>query len=142
VGHVKSGPPLPLKDLATREELIRWLYRQLVNTLSPGKPHQGVVRVRSPNNMVAFVNLLVYFCDLGFPAHWISDYVQNVLGDKVVREGYRHLLADVHSSQQEVDRKLGLGPWLVELETVLASVRKGLPFFVSFPLGVGRHRKV
>ena len=136
VGHVKSGPPLSLKDLATREELIRWLNRQLVNTLSPGKPHQGMVRVRSPNNMVAFVNLLVYLCDLGFPAHWISDYVQNMLADKVVTRaiparGLPIPVSDVHSSQQGVDRKLGLGPWIVELETVLASVRKGLPFFVS-----------
>ncbi|KAF9650795.1 hypothetical protein BDM02DRAFT_3127458 [Thelephora ganbajun] len=142
VGHVKPGPPSPIKDLATRGELIRWLDRQLVNTLSPGKPHQGMVRVRSPNNMVAFVNLLVRLCDLGFPAHWISDYVQSMLMDKVVTRAVpaRELpipVSDIHSSQQGADRKLGLGPWIAELEAVLASVRKGLPFFVSLPADDG-----
>jgi len=140
VGHVQSRSPI--KDLATREELIRWLNRQLVNTLSPGGPHYGIVRVKSPNNMVAFVNLLVHLCGLGFPAHWISDYVQNVLADKVVTRaiparGLPIPVSDIHSSQQGADRKLGLGPWIAELETILASVQKGLPFFISLPMDDG-----
>lgn len=55
-----------------------------MNTLSPGKPYQGMVRVRSPNDMVAFVNLLVHLCDLGFLRHWILDHARNMLADKVV----------------------------------------------------------
>ena len=142
VGYVTPGPPYSIKDLATREELIRWLNRQLVNTLSPGRPHQGMVRVRSPNNLVAFVNLLVHLCGLGFPAHWISDYVQNMVADKVVTRvvparGLPIPVSDIHSSQQGADRKLGLGPWMAELESILALVRKGLPFFVSLPLDDG-----
>ena len=149
VGHAKAGPqigpPLSIKDLAGREELIWWLNTQLVNTMSPGKPHQGAVRVRSQNNMVAFVNLLVHLCELGFPAHWISDYVQNLLADKVVSRatparGLPISIGDVRDPSQRwgaADRKLGLGPWIAELETVLASVRKGLPFFVSLPTDDG-----
>jgi len=142
VGHVQPGSPSSIKDLATREELIRWLNRQLVNTLSPGRPHQGMVRVRSPNNMVAFVNLLVHLCGLGFPAHWISDYVQNMLADKVATRaiparGLPIPVDDILSSQQGGDRKLELGPWTAELETILASVRKGLPFFVPLPVDDG-----
>ena len=138
VGHIMPGPPLSTKDLATREELIRWLNRHLVNTLSPGKPHPGTIRVRAPNNLVAFVNLLVHLCNFGFPAHWISDYVQGMLADKVVTGAIpaRDLPIPVGDGQG-VDRKLGLGPWLAELETVLASVRKGLPFFVSLPSDSG-----
>jgi len=134
VGHTASGPPFSTKDLATREELIRWLDRQLVNTLCPGRPPHGRVCVRAPNNLVAFVNLLVHLCDFGFPAHWISDYVQNMLADKVVTKAIpaRGLPIPINNAQdQGADRKLGLGPWIAELESVLASVRKGLPFFVS-----------
>ena len=140
VGRIKPGLGLPIEGLATREELIGWLNRQLVNILSPGKPHQGVVRVRSPNNLVAFINLLVHLCDLGFPAHWISDYVQNMLADKVVTRAIpsRGLPIPINDVQgAAVDRKLMLGPWMAELETILASVRKGLPFFVSLPLDGG-----
>ena len=138
VGHVKPGPAQPIEGLATREELIRWLNRQLVNILSPGKPHQGMVRVRSPNNLVAFINLLVHLCDLGFPAHWISDYAQNMLADKVVTRAIpaRGLPIPINEVQG-ADRKLALGPWMAELETILASVQKGLPFFVSLPLDDG-----
>jgi hypothetical protein len=142
VGHLQRGPLLSIKDLATREELIRWLDRQLVNTLSPGQPHPGMVRVRSPNNMVAFINQLVHLCDLGFPAHWISDYVQNMLADKVVSRAVPSRVlpipvSDMDSSQRGADRKLGLGPWIAELETILASIREGLPFFVSLPTDDG-----
>ena len=101
-----------------------------------------MVRVRSPNNMVAFVNLLVHLCGLGFPAHWISDYVQSMLTDKVVTRaiparGLPIPVSDIHSSQQGADRKLRLGPWTAELETISVSVRKGLPFFVSLPMDDG-----
>ena len=136
VGHIASGPPFSTKDLATREELIRWLNRQLVNTLSPGKPCRGWIRVRAPNNLVAFVNLLVHLCNSGFPAHWISDYVQNMLADKVVTKAIpaRGLPIPINDTQdQGADRKLGLGPWIAELESIFASVRKGLPFVVSLP---------
>ena len=138
VGHIPPGPPLSTKDLATREELIRWLNRLLANTLSPGKPNRGTVRVKAPNNLVAFVNVLVHLCEFGFPAHWISDYIHGILADKVVTRAVpaRNLPIPV-GDYQGVDRKLGLGPWLAELETVLASVRKGLPFFVSLPLDSG-----
>ena len=101
-----------------------------------------MVHVRSPNNLVAFVNLLVHLCDLGFPAHWISDYVQNMLADKVVTRAVpaRGLPIPIGASDDQLqgaDRKVGLGPWMAELENVLASVRKGLPFFVSLPFNDG-----
>ena len=136
VGHIAPGPPLPTRDLATREELIQWLDRHLVNTLSPGMPHPGTVRVKAPNNLVAFVNLLVHLWDIGFPAHWISEYVQNILADRVVTGAIPPKALPIPVGDgQGADRKLGLGPWIAELESVLASVRKGLPFFVSLPSG-------
>ena len=139
IGHIMPGPPLSTKKLAAREELIRWLNRQLVNTLSPGMPDYGEVRVRAPNNLVAFVNLLVHLCDFGFPGHWISEYVQNILADKVVSRAIpaSRLPIPISDLQEGADRKLGLRPWIAELENVLASVRKGLPFFVSLPLDGG-----
>ena len=98
-------------------------------------PAHHVVRVKAPNNLVAFVNLLAHLCDFGFPGHWISDYVQNMLADKVLTRAIPASQLPIPISDRQVgaDRKLGLGPWVAELETVLASVRKGLPFFVSLP---------
>ena len=56
--------------------------------------------------MVAFVNLLVHLCDLGFPVYWISDYVQNVLADKAVTRviparGLPIPVSSIHSGLQE-----------------------------------------
>ena len=88
--------------------------------------------------MVASVNPLVHLCELGFPAHWISDYAQNVLADKLVTRaitagGLPIPVGDINSSQQHADRELGLGPQVAELETILASAGRGLPPFVSVP---------
>ena len=72
---------------------------------SPGKLRQGVM---------AFVNLLVRLCDLFvvFPAHWVSDYVQNTLADKdvtrVISAGELPIpVSGTHSSQQGADQKFG-----------------------------------
>lgn len=84
--------------------------------------------------MVAFVNLPIHLCELGFPA---------VLGrglrsERGMFSPGRYLLgwlpvpvSDACSSQQGAGRKLGLGPWGG------SSSGKGLPFFVSMPTNGG-----
>lgn len=63
--------PQQLSDLASREELSRWLTRILLYTIVPGHGGLGDAHVSLPNNLVAFIDLLVYlhsvrFQDTGF----------------------------------------------------------------------------
>jgi hypothetical protein len=76
--------PRPLDELASRKELAPWLHQLLVNTLVPGVSPQAMGRfqapnmamsVRMPNNLVAFAGLLIYLHTIGYPGHWLGEFV-------------------------------------------------------------------
>ncbi|EIW51999.1 uncharacterized protein TRAVEDRAFT_136302 [Trametes versicolor FP-101664 SS1] len=71
--------PRPLSDLASRDELTTWLTRVLFNTLIPGRTCMPPQNVRLPNNLVAFFGLLMHLNRVGYPAHWLSDFLGRVL---------------------------------------------------------------
>lgn len=81
-----NSQPIPLEELASREELTRWLDRTLIYALVPGRPAAGAVRVRLPNNLATFVGLLLHLHKVGFPGHWLSDYFHAILHDQLSTE--------------------------------------------------------
>ncbi|KAJ6461174.1 hypothetical protein C8R47DRAFT_116012 [Mycena vitilis] len=139
VSLAKTPLPRPLAELATRAELTRWLTRVLLYTCVPGSAGMQNARVRMPNNLVAFVRLLVHLHAVGYPAHWLSEFLQPVLADELVTEVAPYLgqfpipLSDLGRSGAR--RRVRLDAWLPELEGILASAATGLPFAVSVPKG-------
>ena len=75
-----------MSDLASWEELSRWLTPILLYTIVPGHGGLKSVHVSLPNNLVAFINLLVYLHGGGFPGHWLSDFIWSVLADNLVTD--------------------------------------------------------
>ena len=78
--------PQRLSDLASREEISRWLTHILLYTIVPGHGGLKSVHVSLPNNLVAFIDLLVYLDGVGFPGHWLSDFIWSVLADNLVTD--------------------------------------------------------
>ncbi|KAJ7327536.1 hypothetical protein DFH08DRAFT_940827 [Mycena albidolilacea] len=134
--------PRPIAELATRAELTRWLTRVLLYTCVPGTPGMQVVRVRMPNNLVAFIRLLVHLHAVGYPAHWLAEFLQTVLSDTLVTDVVPYTgtfpipLSDLGRSVPA--RRVRLDPWLAELENVLVAGKpKGPemgPRFVTAPV--------
>ncbi|KAL6298482.1 hypothetical protein BKA93DRAFT_65275 [Sparassis latifolia] len=129
--------PRPLSELASREELTTWLTRVLLYTVVPGKSKPAPYKIRLPHNLAAFVGLLIHLHRVGFPAHWLSEFLKGILSGGIAtdlvpyRDFYPIPLADAH--QRVSRRRLRLDPWLVELETLLATVQAGLPFPITLP---------
>jgi len=140
MGLIVLGPqslPRPLSELASREEVITWLTRVFLCTVVPGSGGLGVFRARLPNNLVAFVKLLIHLQEVGFPSHWLSDFLQSILSDSLVTN-----IAPYHGkwpipvseiARRVRSRKVRLDPWRAELETILATAYEGIPFMVSLP---------
>jgi hypothetical protein len=128
--------------LASREELITWLTRVFIYTIVPGSGGLGPFRARLPNNLVAFVGLLVHLQGVGFPSHWLSDFLQSILSDNLVTniapyQGKWPIpVSDI--TRRVTRRKVHLDPWLAELETILATAYEGIPFLVPLPSGSAR----
>lgn len=140
-GKITLGPqqlPRPLQDLATREELTTWLTRLLVCTVMPPTPGNSGYRVRYPNNLVAFFNLLVHLSSVGFPSHWLSDFVSTILSGSLVTDIAPFLgelpIPMSEKTRRVASRKINLDPWLVEFETIIATSYESIPFPMSLPV--------
>ncbi|KAG7447536.1 uncharacterized protein BT62DRAFT_1060778 [Guyanagaster necrorhizus] len=139
-----SAKPLPrlLSTLATREELILWLTRVFITTILPPEPPNPraelLCRVRYPNNLVAFFGLLMRLPTIGYPLHWISEYLNTLLSDNLVTDlvPYRGKfpIPPGEPAQHAPSRRVNLNPWLSELETITALSYEALPFPVSLRL--------
>lgn len=143
----KKDLPRPLTELASRQELVAWLTRVFVYTVLPGAAGRGPVRVRMPNNLIAFFGLINYLPEVGYPAHWIADLVQGLLSGKMTTDIAPYQgqwpipLSDMR--RRVARRAVRTDTWLLDMENVFAVSQQGFPFAVSLPLGfASSHREI
>ncbi|KAJ7498066.1 hypothetical protein B0H11DRAFT_1998531 [Mycena galericulata] len=133
----KQNLPLPLTKLASRPELITWLTRVLIYTILPSSSGQNRFRARLPNNLVAFISLLMHLRGVGYPGHWLSEFLQTVLSGRLVTDIAPYTdkwpipVSDVN--RRVPARPVRLDPWIAELEAILATGLQGIPFHVPLP---------
>ncbi|KAI9060048.1 hypothetical protein FKP32DRAFT_1679333 [Trametes sanguinea] len=130
--------PRPRSELASRDELTNWLTRVLFNTFLPGKPRLPPQNVRLPHNLVAFFELLMHLSRVGFPAHWLSEFLARVLSGGMVSDiaPYTGFLPMPLSEMRRrvASRRVRTDPWLVEFENIIATAYHAVPFPISHAL--------
>ncbi|PBK94360.1 hypothetical protein ARMGADRAFT_1062580 [Armillaria gallica] len=123
--------PMPLKELASRNELTTWLTRIFL------------CLVRYPNNLAVFVDLQLHLHKVGFPPHWLADFLGRVLSNDLVTDIAPYLgpfpIPLEERTRRVPMRRINLDPWCMELKTILAEGREALPFpvLLSSPCDVG-----
>lgn len=126
-----------LKTLPPREDVVRWLTRVLLNILWAGDltMKQDCMighGVRQMMNTNAYVGLLLYLPKLGYPAHWISDFLQAVLSDKLSSDVEIFVgplpIPTSYSKKRVTMRRLYLAPWITELRAILTHAAPFAPF--------------
>lgn len=136
--------PRPLDELATRDELTTWLTQVLFNTFISGRAKQPPYGVRLPHNLVAFFALLLHLHRVGFPGHWLSEFLARVLSGSMVSdiEPYTDLwpIPEGYLRRRVPWRSIRTDPWLVEFETIIASSYYAIPFPVASALPAGFSR--
>ncbi|KAH8102117.1 hypothetical protein BXZ70DRAFT_930357 [Cristinia sonorae] len=129
--------PRPIHDLASRSELTTWLTRLLVNIMIPGTSQMAPNRCTLPNNMAAFLGLLCHLHRVGFPGHWLADYLQLVLTGSMVTDiapYEKEWPIPLEDMKRRVKpRKVRFDPWLPDFENILAESHEGLPFAITLP---------
>lgn len=131
--------PRRLSELASREELTSWLTRVLLNIIQPGRSQAAPCKIRLPNNLVAFFGLLLHLHRVGFPGHWLADFLRSILSGNFVTDldSYRgtYPIPPSELTRKVPRRYIRLDPWFAEFETVIAIANKGIPFSVFLPKG-------
>lgn len=129
--------PRSLNQLATRQELTSWLTRQFIYIIRPGRADSQPRRIILPNNLVAFIGLLIHLHGVGYPGHWLTEFLQPILADNLVTNIPPYLDVfpiPVSEIRRRVPkRKVRLDPWLPDLENILAPTWRGLPFAIVLP---------
>lgn len=130
--------PRPLSELATRDELTTWLTRVLFGTFIRGRSEPPPYDIRLPHNLTAFVGLLMYLHRVGYPGHWLSDLLARVLSGSMVSNivpyaGEYPVPVEEHSRRVPL-RTVRTDPWVIELETIIATVYNAIPFSVAIAL--------
>ncbi|TFK84368.1 hypothetical protein K466DRAFT_654782 [Polyporus arcularius HHB13444] len=125
----------PLTELATQDELKTWLTRVLFNTVLPARSKMGMSKVHVPHNLVAFFGLLLYLHGVGYPSHWLCELLARILSGSVhsdiapFRGEYPMPLSE--RARRVQPRRVRTDPWLVELETIIATAYYALPFSLA-----------
>ncbi|TCD63142.1 hypothetical protein EIP91_005901 [Steccherinum ochraceum] len=130
--------PLPLTQLASHDELKTWLCRVLFSTLISGRTSFGQMdRIHTPNNLTAFIVLVLHLHSVGFPSHWLSGFLSSVLANNLVSDvapyqGDYPTPTSEHS-RRVTQRKVNLEPWHADLEHILVTAYDALPFPIALP---------
>ncbi|KAI0786953.1 hypothetical protein C8Q75DRAFT_808032 [Abortiporus biennis] len=139
--HTQSLPH-PLFELASCQELMIWLTHQFFNTIISGWSVQPPNQVVLPNNLIAFFGILVYLHRVGYPGHWLSEFVQSILAGSLISEIAPYVnewpIPPANARKRVKRRYVRLDPWLPDLENILAVCWQGLPFTVSLPKDFAR----
>lgn len=136
IEHAQDPLPLPLDQLPPRKELETLLTRILLGILIPPKIGRGSIRVRYPNTVAFFVRFVAHVHTVGYPTHWIVDYLRTVLNDALTTGvapyiGVGPIPLDYSGTGPE--RRPNLHPWRLELEMIFAMCHSALPFPVPGP---------
>lgn len=130
--------PRPLSSLATREELTAWLTRVLFNTFIPARSKPRPHNVHAPHNLTAFFALLFYLHHVGYPAHWLSEFLARVLSGSMVSDIPRYdgywPIPVTERLRRVPSRRVRTDPWLVDFENIIATAYNALPFPIATAL--------
>ncbi|KAF9526018.1 hypothetical protein CPB83DRAFT_908722 [Crepidotus variabilis] len=132
-----TAHPRPLSALPSREELHEWLKRLLLWLVYPGRPKARPSLIIIPFSLVAFTQLLAELNGVGYPSHWISDFLQSVL-DGTMQANFTTYIGELPRPVSDLKKvtelhNVRLDPWHAEFETILASTKHALPFALLLP---------
>ncbi|TCD70623.1 hypothetical protein EIP91_002654 [Steccherinum ochraceum] len=100
------------------------------------------LHVYYPNNLAAFVSLLVHVHGVGFPSHWISNFLSNILTNTLISDVSPYLgplpIPISERNRRVAQRKVNLQPWHADLENILAVSYDAFPFPISLPESFAR----
>ncbi|KAJ7119247.1 hypothetical protein C8R43DRAFT_1137130 [Mycena crocata] len=130
--------PRTSAELAKRKPLKAWLTRVFLCTLVNGRQLNPFTRILCPNTLVAFVHLLIHLHSVGYPGHWLSNFLNTLLTNTLstnIRPYTGALpISPRHDwTQGRAIAHVHLDPWIPEMESIVATILPALPFALPLP---------
>lgn len=118
-----------------RERLETWLYRLFLKLTIPAhKPAiQSWVLINSPLNLTVFYRLLLHLSNIGYPAHWLSGVLDNLLSGRITTTARAPRSDSLKIKETKASKprlSQSIKPFVAELSTLASIWQSALPFGV------------
>ncbi|CAG8971364.1 hypothetical protein HYALB_00006913 [Hymenoscyphus albidus] len=135
VGH----KPQPFQRLLAKKPFMKWIYAQFFRLVLPFNVDISFVSgiIFSPLNITTFFHLLIQLRSLGYPSHWLSEALTNILTNKVLttcRPPRATPTSPQAITRTHREKHLNTTPFIAELSVLTQIFSPILPFLLTTPL--------
>ena len=130
-----SKSPLAFASLLPRASLMKWLWALLLKTILPvnrGEYHFYSL-ILSPMNTTLIFRILIHLRHLGYPSHWLSDFLAQILSNIAVTSARPPKTCPLEIEESTSDnpmRRLSITPFVPELTSLSLIFQPFLPFTI------------
>jgi hypothetical protein len=124
--------------LFPRKPFTKWFYAMFFKLAIP-LGHDVVAHMKiiySPLNLTILFRLIAQLHRLGYPAHWLSEPLQNIIENKIVttcRPPRKKPMRAADVKREYPEKKLCSAPFALEMATLAQLFQPLLPFLLTSP---------
>lgn len=123
---------IPWDKLMPRARAERWLYAHFLKICLPARrDSEDGAPVYAPQNLTAFMRLILRLAERGYPSHWLGTIIENLTSGvvKTTARAPRKEVMDVQDvSKMYPLRQITVAPWVAEFTTLVGIWRGLVPF--------------
>lgn len=134
-----TSSPNAYENLLSRSTLTKWLHAVLFKLALPAvrdTAAESMSPVQAPLNLSTFFRLMRRLHEIGYPKHWLSGILTDILLDKVVTSARPPNTSPLDIDEVRRERppkRISILPFVHELSTLATIFRPCLPFPVLDP---------
>ena len=126
---------LAFATLLPRASLMKWLWALLLKTILPvnRSEFQFNYLILSPMNMTPMFRILIHLRHLGYPSHWLSDFLTQFLSNNAVTSARPPKTCPLDIGESTRDNptiRISVAPWVPELTSLCLIFQPFMPFTV------------
>ncbi|KAI4220875.1 MAG: hypothetical protein LQ349_007983 [Xanthoria aureola] len=127
--------PLPFDQLLPRSKITTWLFTMFFKIVLPADRGSQAwdILIYAPLNLTIFIRILSHLNELGYPAHWLSAALVQILEDEVTtsaRPPETSPLSLAEARRENSTKRLTTAPFVTEMVIMTAMFLPLLPFAV------------
>ncbi|KAH0609098.1 uncharacterized protein H6S33_001326 [Morchella sextelata] len=141
-----TSKTLSYKELLPRTVFTRWLLTLFFKfAVPPNSESRSMAKVYSPLNLSAWVRLLGRVVEIGYPPHWVSSLVEDILANRVMTTIRPPEITPIRIPELEKEhppQKISTSPFIPELEVLLCTWARVSPFTIVSPAHIPPPEKI
>lgn len=126
---------LPFARLLPRPKLVHWLFTMFLKIVIPANRsfQDWDTLFYAPLNLTIFMRILIHLHEVGYPSHWLSEVLAQILENQVVTTARPPQTSPLKIEESRKDhpmKQLSCAPFIDEMRSLTALFLPLLPFSI------------